>query len=253
MAGNTSYLVTNKITSSMLSSLTADSSYPVSNLLDKEMDKVYRSTSTSSEVISVDFGEDVTIDTIFLGNHNLLEATGSMVVEGDTTSSPTTVRASPAWRLYDIFVFLNPALTLRYWDIVLADTNTAVLQAGQLIMGESVAFPRRYSHAHQKKLFHGDIHLETNRLKVHNYSLADRRSFEYVFVPLTEAEAGEFDTYDIAVDGRGTPHLFIPDDTGTDAYYVRKQSESVQEGADSSFFSYRVRVDEESRGVEILA
>lgn len=252
MPGRTSYLVTNKITSSMIGSVTADDDFPLSNILDKEIDKVYKSTSTTGETVTVDFGENTLIDTIFIGNHNLLEATGSVVVEADTTSSPSTVRATPAWRRYDTFIFLNPALTLRYWEIILADTNTFALQFGQLVMGVAVNFPRRYNHAHAKALQHADIHLETNRLKVHNYSLADRRTFDYTFSPLTESEAGEFDTYDIAVDGRGTPHIIIPDTEGVNANYVRKQATSIQEGADTSFFSYRLTLDEESRGVEIL-
>jgi hypothetical protein len=116
-----------------------------------------------------------------------------------------------------------------------------------------VNFPRRYSFAQSKLISRGDIHLETQKGVFHHYTLFARRGRDYLFTPLTEAEAAQFETLDLAVGGRANPFVIIPDDTGTAMWFVRKRAEHVEEGSDTSFFSYRLNLVEESRGTDIEA
>lgn len=263
MVGLPAYLANNLISSSAtITPSSENSAYPKSNLYDKQAARVFRGTSLTSLTILVDIGSAQQADTVAIINHNL-SASATLSLKADNSNPPTTVVASPSYRLHDIWKGFTLTST-RYWLLTVTDSNSAALEIGQLLLGRRVALPRNrqqgqgYKPAHKR----ATISDETYAGVFWNYHLFGREEFNPSFRVFNDADLAVLRAWDAAVYGDLWPFLYIPDASATDCYYVRKEAsfEPVEQesparqwsGAYESVHDYQMTLTEESRGLEIL-
>jgi hypothetical protein len=249
------FLATNLITSAAtITPSTENTAYPRANLYDKIAAKVFRCTSPTALTILIDFGANVTADTIALINHNL-SAGATISLKADGSNPPTTAIASPTYRANDLWKAFT-STTARYWLLTIASGGTANLQIGQLILGVRTAFPRgRRIGNYSPKVDRQNISMESYGGAVNAYQLFDRKNFNPTFRVL-ESERSIFTALDLAVKGNLYPFLYIPDGTGADCHYARKEVSYEPQEIDKSteiVYDYQMTLVEESRGLEVLA
>ncbi len=250
------YLINLITSAAVITSSTEDSAYPKENLYDHQAARVFRCTSGSSLTILIDFGGAVVADTIALINHNLT-ASAVLSLKAGAVSPPTSVVATPVYRQYDLWKSF-PSTSARYWLLTITDSNSANLQIGQLLLGVRTAFPRArriggYSPALKRATMSG----ETYAGVFWNYHLHQRHEFNPRFRVGSTAELAVFTALDAAVYGNAYPFLYIPDVTGADCYYMRKEQDfqpAEFEGrlaGKELVHDYQMTLIEESRGLEI--
>lgn len=252
------YLAINAIDSDVvITPSTEDASYPTENLYDQQAANVFRCTSLTALTIALDFGGPITADIVALINHNLTSG-ATLSLKADNSSPATTTRATPTYRQYDLWKgFVST--TARYWLLTIADTNAEAIQIGQLILGVRIALPRarRIAESYSPARMRSTISGETYAGVFWNYHLFERRRFNPSFRIASAAELAILDTLDRSVYGDVRPFLYIPDGTGADCYYVRKEQSFEPQELDriaggEIAHDYQMTLVEESRGLEIL-
>lgn len=253
------YLAANLISSSVtITPSSEDATYPKANLYDRQAPNVFRSTSLTTLTILLDFGVAVRADTIALINHNLT-ASATLSLKADGSNPPTTVIATPTRREHDLWKGFT-STSARYWKLEITDTNTAVLEIGQLILGVRINFPRaRRIGSYKPAIKRSNISGETYAGVLWNYHLYDRHEFNPSFRVGSATELAALATLDATVYGNLLPFLYIPSITGADCYYVRKEESFEPEeykgrlAGPELIHDYQMILIEESRGLDIRA
>jgi len=251
--------LTNLITSaSVITVSTEDSAYPAENLYDKQAARVFRGTSLTALTVLIDFGAAISADTIVLINHNLTAA-ATLSLKAGAASPPAAVVATPLYRLHDLWKSFA-SVSARYWQLEIADTNTEVLEIGQLLIGARVAMPRarRIAQGYRPATKRSNISGETYAGVLWNYHLFERKEFNPSFRVGSAAELAVLQGVDAATYGNLYPFVWMPDTSAADCYYVRKQMDFEPEeisritGAEL-VHDYQMTLIEESRGLDIQA
>ena len=127
-----------------LSANSEDSSYPVANVQDYQLIKVYRSTGDTSEWVKVDAGSGSTITATgacILG-HNLTNS-GTYKIQGNATDSWGTPSLDETFT-YDSNIMIKTfnSAGYRYWRFSLADATNpdTYLEIGRLFLGTYLEF-----------------------------------------------------------------------------------------------------------------
>lgn len=251
------FLATNLITASAtITPSSEDSVYPAEYLYDRQAARVFRSTSLTTLSILIDFGAAVQADTIAIVNHNLTAA-ATLSLKAGATSPPADAVATPVYRANDIWKAFT-ATAARYWLLEITDTNTAVLEIGQLLLGVRTVLPRarRIGSGYKPARRRGTISGETYAGVFHNYHLYERLELNPSFRIGSAAELAILQALDAAVYGKNYPFLYVPDATGADCYYVRKEEHFEPEefgriAGRELVHDYQMTLIEESRGLEI--
>ncbi|RPH38302.1 hypothetical protein EHM92_00025 [bacterium] len=251
------YLATNLITSAAtITPSTEDTAYPRANLYDKQAARVFKGTSLTSLTILIDFEASVQADTISLINHNLT-ASAVLSLKAGSGSPPSTVVATPVYRQHDLWKAFT-AVSARYWLLTITDSNSVAIQIGQLLIGNRTVFPRarRIGESYRPAQKRNTISGETYAGVLWNYHLFERREFNPSFRVSSAAELAVLTALDASVFGNVYPFVYIPDASGVDVYYVRKEQDyQPQEIGRLSGLElahdYQMTLVEESRGLEI--
>lgn len=252
------YLATNLLSDdATITASKEDAAYPAENLYDRQAAKVFRCTSPTALTILVDLGSAHAADTVAIINHNLSSG-ATLSLKAGASSPPSTVVATPAYRAYDLWKsFASTAA--RYWKLDITDANSAALQIGQLILGTRIALPRarRIGEGYSPARKRSNISGETYGGVFWNYHLFDRHEFNPSFRIGSAAELAILTALDAAVFGNLYPFVFIPDSSGSEVYYVRKEESFEPREYDARLagpelvHDYQMTLIEESRGLEI--
>jgi hypothetical protein len=175
------------------------------------------------------------------------------------SSPPSEVIAAPEYRQYDLWKSF--ALTAaRFWLLEIADSCPDVIQIGQLMLGVRTALPRarRIAQGYRPATKRSTISGETYAGVFWNYHLFQRKEFNPSFRIGSAAELAVLTAMDTEVYGNLWPFLYIPDASGSDCYYVRKEEgfepQEIGRLAGSELVhDYEMTLIEESRGLEIQA
>jgi hypothetical protein len=242
-------------TGATLTASSEDAAYPVDNLKDRQGWRVFRATSGTAVSISIDFGTALSCDTVALVNHNLT-AGATMSLKAGATSPPSSVVATPAYRAHDLWKAFT-ATAARYWLLEITDANPAAIQIGQLLLGTRVSLPRarRIGESYKPATMRQNITGETYGGGKYSYHLHSARGFNPTFRVLG-SQIDIFDTLDAAVRGDVIPFLYIPDDTESAAYWVRKEMSfepvEIDKAGGGIVHDYQMMLIEESRGLEVM-
>lgn len=251
------YLVNLITSAAVITPSTEDSAYPAENLYDRQSARVFRCTSGAALTVLVDFGAAITADTIALVNHNLTAA-ATLSLRAGASSPPSTVITAPTYRQYDLWKAFT-STSARYWLLSITDSNPEDIEIGQLIIGARVVFPRarRIGHSYVPAKKRSNISGETYAGVLWNYHLFERHQFNPTFRVGSAADLAILSGLDVAVYGNLWPFLYIPDTTGADCYYVRKEMDFEPQEYDGRVagpelvHDYQMTLIEESRGLDI--
>jgi hypothetical protein len=253
------YLATNLISSAATITVSSeDSNYPKANLYDRQAANVFRSQSLVGVTIEIDFGAAVTGDTIAIMNHNLTDA-ATLSLKADSVYPPVAVVATPSYRLNDLWkAFISTSA--RYWELTIIDNNSSNLEIGQLVLGVRTAFPRgrRIGDGYIPGSERSNISSETYAGVFWNYHLFTRKEFNPSFRVGSAAELAVLSALDAATYGNLYPFVYVPDGSGVDCYYVRKErsfepTEINRIASLELVHDYQIKLTEESRGLEVTA
>lgn len=250
------YLINLITSAATITPSTEDSAYPKANLYDKQAARVFRGTSLTALTILVDFGAAIAANTIALINHNLT-ASATLSLKAGAASPPGGTVATPLYRAHDLWKSFA-SVAYRYWLLTIADTNTEALEIGQLIIGARVTMPRarRIAQGYRPATKRSNISGETYAGVLWNYHLFERKEFNPSFRVGSAAELAVLQGLDAATYGNLYPFVWIPDVTGADCYYVRKEPDFEPEEFSritgrELVHDYQMTLIEESRGLDI--
>lgn len=251
------YLISNIITdNATLTPSSEDTAYPVENVYDVIAANVFRCTSKTSLTLLVDLGSAVEADTIALVNHNLTQA-GVATLYAGNVNPPVTLVASINYRQHDAWKSFT-LQSARYWLLTLTDSNPDYLQLGQLLIGRRTAMPvGRRMGGYKPAKMRGLITEETIAGVIHSYLLYERMQFNPIFRVKNQTELDVLSFLDALAFGNIKPWLWIPDESGTACYYVRKEGNFEPEEQKwrvqgEMIHDYMMQLTEESRGLEIM-
>lgn len=237
----------NLITSSCVLTASSESSeFPLENLYDQVLAKIFQFGSAGAGWLQIDFGSEQSFDTIFIGNHNFGSGT-TLTLKADNADPPTTVLAAPSYRALSIWRALG-TVSARYLRIEHNDAGTPYV--GELIVKTRTALPRAFRYGQVPGRRRADIYQETQAGVSYVYGLFERQARDYTWRVL-EAELATFATLDEAVKGRLYPYVLIPDVSAAEVLYVRNVEGDFRppELANKKAYDLMVRVQEESYGV----
>lgn len=251
------FLVNNQISgSATLTPSTEDDAYPVENLYGLQAANIFRCESKTALTILIDFGAAVTADTIAIINHNFSDVS-VLSLKAGSVNPPTTVVASPTYREHDIWKSFV-SLAARYWLLTITDSNANYLEIGQLIIGTRTAMPRaRLMGGYKPAKKRSNLTEETYAGVPYVYHLFERHEFNPSFRVASAAELAILQDLDDQTYGNFKPFLWIPDQLGTECYYVRKQRDFEPEEQKGRLpnaelvHDYQMLLVEESRGLDI--
>ncbi len=250
------YLINNIISgTASITPSTENAAYPVTNIYDGIAANVFRGTSKTALSLVIDLGAAIEADTIALINHNLTQA-GTAILRAGNTNPPTTIVTTLGYRAFDSW----KAFTLqaaRYWSLTFADSNTDYLQLGQMVLGIRVALPvGRRMGGYKPARMRSHITGETIAGVMHSYFLYERMQFNPLFRIHGQTDLDILADLDATAYGNVKPWVWIPDVTGSDCYYVRKEGnfepeEQAWKVQNKMIYDYMMQLTEESRGLNI--
>jgi hypothetical protein len=135
------FLQSNLIESATLTASNENGSFPVGNIQDTILASVFRSTSTSVNIV-IDLGVAKTCDIFFLAKHNMTSS-ATVTLEANSSDVWTSPPFSESITVEDLIAADFTAASYRYWRLVIADgTNTdGYIKIGGLGLGEYYAVP----------------------------------------------------------------------------------------------------------------
>lgn len=210
---------------------TADSDYPLTNLVDDNPAKPGKLTTTTGRIM-FDFGSAQNIDLVAL-IHTNLTAGLSVKIQANATDSwgaPSIDQAITIPAVPDDGYPLNPWLDLtgisprsyRYWAIQIAGTNSAAAAIGEVWMQAT-------KRSLTRNIQWGAVEMEEHPAVEHRttygvstvYSLGPRMRTVAGMIRANQTALAELIALERDAHHRGSPFLFILDPAVNDALYVR--------------------------------
>lgn len=116
---------------------TADSDYPVSNLIDTRLSRVLRTTGNDDQRIEFDFGSSVTISRICIVGHNLLsDCSISFFTDDDSNGYFDTID----WNA-NIIIHQMTAITATSITLIIDNPSASYVEIGYIFIGDFLQLP----------------------------------------------------------------------------------------------------------------
>jgi len=116
--------------------------YPLSNLVDPRLSRVFRTTDDDDEYIVIS-GTDITADAIAILNHNITSG-ATIKIQGNDTDAwgAPSFEQSITWAEYAIFQTFTSG-EYNYWRLFIDDASNPdeYIQIGRLFLGEVLEMP----------------------------------------------------------------------------------------------------------------
>lgn len=238
-----------------VSASSAEAGMPAANVLDFRPGVPWRATSATAETLTVDFGEDVDVDTVAVVGHNgSLDATAALdlAADGDAAFASPVYAGSAVdlWPpLYDFgdgpygynfdgyaspdelgayvplsVIQLGAAYTGRYLRMTFNDPSSAIgkFQAGTLMAGQATAFERQYSHNFEIEQVDESDQRRTDGGGLIITARPIYPRFRVSFNSLSKSEALTTMQTLLRLRGRQRPVLFSLDPTASAATFYRQ-------------------------------
>jgi len=243
------YLSTNGLaTSTALSSSTEDTLFPRDNIKDLVAGNPFKWTESAGGIhFEIDFGAARSNDTLAIINHNFPTGT-TFLLKADATTPPTTVRATPIFKEFNIWIGFA-AVSMRYWRLeVTLGAGAPIAEIGELYLGTRVDLTSRRSFGFDTGIIHRKSRHETGRGCKHHFSLYDREFFSVLFRKIRDPMIAELDTLERAVNGSRVPFIWIPNTVLTEAFMVRKMGDHRELTVATNEWDVDLELEEESPG-----
>jgi hypothetical protein len=231
---------------------TASSEHPiygVDNLIDEVAGYTFRFASAGGGSIDYEFSEATNADTFAVVNHTISE---SATIQLNLGGSPEDVRAVE-WRERDIWVDLGSAAPERLTLTVSDPAND--VEIGQLVLGNRIVLPRARRWGMGRSIERGEIAHETVRGVLWVYRLWEEPARRYAWRVMLD-ELATIEAFNLAVEGRLRPFLWIEDTAKAECFYARllnSRFEAVEiPDAGIEGYDLEISIRAESRGLSVL-
>jgi hypothetical protein len=238
----------------ILTSSTADGSYPLANLIAMPISKPFRFLTPTSQWINLELPGALSIDCFALINTNLTSA-ATITINAGSVSNPdgSQYTTTLPWRQHDNFKFLSAPQTYRYWKILVSDpTNLdGYIQIGYAMLGNCTTLD--FNFAYGWHLIEERVNLEQQSEfgTPHIVDLYSQNRITMEFQNRIPAETATLLALYQALKRNYTPLLLAPDGEGIDAYFCRLISNFDQ--TVDFYRSVNLEFLEEPRGRSISA
>ena len=127
-----------------VSANSVDIQYPVSNVLDSRLTRLYKTDSSTTAEIVFDAGSAVTVDSIAIANHNISSGVSTLKVQGNATNS----WATPS--IDETLTYSSGVITktftggsYRYWRVYIIDAGNSdgYISIGRIFLADSFTAP----------------------------------------------------------------------------------------------------------------
>ena len=128
----------NYVDSATVNANSEDSGYPVTNVQDQQLGKVYRSTGVSGEWLKFDLGSAEDVQGVFVVGHNITSGATVKVQANssdDFASPPVDVSMTYGDIIYYLF---SSSQSYRYWRITIDDSGNSdgYIEIGRVHIGK---------------------------------------------------------------------------------------------------------------------
>lgn len=229
----------------------SDAVYGVANLYDSRPGVPFRWLVSTGGHIEIDFGAAVSVGAVGLVGHNLTSG-ATITLKGGASANPSTLTVSVTWRQYDTWAAVSPAASYRYWRLTVAESNTAVSEIGELVLGALTALPRAHSYGYKHAVNRGMVDHTTELGVTYSARRWKRMAFSLEWRNATASQEAALRAMDAAADGSRIPFLWIPDTLSQECYYVRKQAGYAMQNTSGANWDVGLELSEEHRGSLIV-
>ncbi len=235
-----------------------DAVFVKENLIDGDYSNPFRFDSLTGGTIEIDFLSPVTFDSVFIGNHNF-DPSASLTIKVGAASPPTTLIDTPGYREKNI-ISLFDSQTFRFLEIEIIDSNVALTEIGELVVGLKTTLPRAIRFGFTPGIRQDMVVERTNRGKRYALELfrLENRSYTIRFL---ESERQQVLDFWESINGSLDPFVWIENESEADpaeALFVSLENagffpKELPEGAPDAVFDWAFKIIEEGLGAAIEA
>ena len=207
-------------------SITANSAsvnYPVSNLVDSRLTRVFKTSSNTTAEVVFDAGSAVDVTSVVIANHNISAGVTTLKLQGNSSDSWSSPAFETSLTHNSGIIYKDFAKeTYRYWRIQIIDASNSdgYIEIGRAWIGENFTTP-----AISPTVSHSRMSSSVKSISISGQSYMDTRYFystiSVSFPKITHTEKAnlitQFETIDI-----GKPFFVTFDESkiDLDTYYV---------------------------------
>jgi hypothetical protein len=204
-------------------SLSANASYPVSNL-NTNIPTLYwqSSASTNSQTLNIDLGSAKSCNFLAIGSHNFAGMTivNFQIDNADNPAFPNPTTIIPVNNDFALSPYLNNSFngnyTKRYWRLIFTNTNSIIPQCGLILLGTFLTMPYPYNMDAElnNKQFVTTTKETLSGIIRTSRQMAGRKRMEVTFTLIDDATVTSYQTMMNAIQGSLNP-FFFADHLGT--------------------------------------
>ena len=226
----------------------ADSAYPIANVIALPISDPYRSTGIASEYIAIDFGSSVAISFAAIINHNLTSG-ATITLKAGTTVAVSDFSVAVTRREFDAYLEIAQQ-TYRYWQIAFADASNpdGYIQVGYIQLGVLLSFAKGYVAETPFDDEMVNVRQQTQAGVPAIRHLYRRVSRVFSFRNMEISQRNEIRTVYTSLQGDATPIFVIPDETIYEGYFGRFINETLRSVPGFLWGIEQLYFREESRG-----
>lgn len=183
----------NQIDNATLAGGSWQNDYPITNLQNKRLRRVARSTSTSATIV-ITLPAATDIGVVALCTHNLTDAATVRVQGGTFDSGADTVYPAQPFSRQDYACLVQPEESAAEWTITVSDAGNpdGYVQFGRIFIGPTFAPSTCFDWGYSDGLISASQVQEAIGGPEFMFDLSVRRSWQGNFSWLTDSEAAEF-------------------------------------------------------------
>ena len=206
----------------VLTSSTADSTYPLANLKNASLSKLFRTTSVSSQYVEIDAGSAVECNLFGLANHNFTSAV-TLQVKGGASPNPSTFTQTIDYRKHLAAKLITGTQTFRYWRFTIDDpTNTdGYLEMALLPLGLATTLGFNYEYGWRWLDEYVNLEHESEFGVPFVEELFNRVQMTLMFEPLLNSESTTLRTLYQDLKRNMKTLFWMPDSATADIFYGR--------------------------------
>jgi hypothetical protein len=187
-----------------------DSEFPVENLADQRIEKVWKTGATlTDESVVIDFGAAVAIQAFICHAHDLLDTDSTIKIQGNATlawTSPSvdvtlTRVAGPIVKVWD------NAQVYRYWRFIFTKASAGVSRSvGRLFLGPLFSASNPVDKGYKESISDPSVVTSSISGQVYSNVKTTFRNYALTFDGILDTEK---DSYDLMTQGMGTHSSFF--------------------------------------------
>lgn len=235
-----------------VTSSSAATNYPVSNVQALPIGKSWRSTGKTSEWFEVDLGSAQAINLFGIINHNI-SASGTVTVNAGSSAAPdgSQYQLVLTYRAIDEFSLLTATQTWRYWRFTFADATNAdgFIRVGYVVIGNATTPGFHWQWDSEFTDHYINVKRRSAGGVVYAEAIYGHVVIKFNFGPLTTADMKTLRALYTGQRADATPVFVIPEQLVNDGYFGRFINDFVRKLGVSEYVTMFFEQDDIGRSI----